>query len=325
MTQNVLDYSQNPSGSELMDNYLAGMAENQLTSHSGVQRPSYARAGTFWIDISVTPWVLKQFTGSADIIVGTLDQTNSIFISDRALGDKNGDDITTTYAKKSASNTFTQRNTFSQLITGNDGITVNGNNATFNTTTTTFTGNTKFEGSSNLFSLVTLKKQTSGTINGGRIVFQANTDDPSQADMEIIRRNGKFDFSGFTSDNVGTTPFSVDIENQTVVFNENGRSLIAKLCTPSTKYINLSYGATGTRYTAPANGYFCVSKKAGNATQWINFVNEGKNVRLVASAPAGVYIYLYIPAQKGDSVISFYDATGATEFFRFAYMEGDNT
>lgn len=97
MTQNVLDYSQNPSGVELMDTFLAGMAENQLTNHSGISRPSYAKAGTFWIDTSVTPWVLKQFTGSDDVILGTLDQTNLMFTARRALQDGSGNVITSTY------------------------------------------------------------------------------------------------------------------------------------------------------------------------------------------------------------------------------------
>ena len=139
MTQNVLDYSQNPSGNELMDTYLAGMAQNQLTNHSGVTRPSYAVAGTFWIDTSTTPWVLKQFTGSADISIGTLNQSTLVFTASRALGDKNGNDITTTYlgvnatavratgdvdgnaikttyAKLGSANTFTGNNTFSGSV-----------------------------------------------------------------------------------------------------------------------------------------------------------------------------------------------------------------
>lgn len=97
MTQNALDYSQNPSGADLMDVFLAGMADNQLTNHSGVSRPSYAKAGTFWIDTSASPWTLKQFTGTNDVTVGTLDQTNLYFTASRALGDKNGNDIAATY------------------------------------------------------------------------------------------------------------------------------------------------------------------------------------------------------------------------------------
>ena len=99
MTQNVLDYSQNPSGADLMDVFLAGMAENQLTNHSGVSRPSYAKAGTFWIDTSVSPWVLKQFTGSADISVGTLNQSTKVFVAQRALQDANGNNIANSYLR----------------------------------------------------------------------------------------------------------------------------------------------------------------------------------------------------------------------------------
>lgn len=97
MTQNVLDYSQNPSGNDLMDVFLAGMAENQLTNHSGTSRPSYAKAGTFWIDTTTTPWVLKQFTGTDDLVVGTLDQSALVFTARRALQDGNGNVITSTY------------------------------------------------------------------------------------------------------------------------------------------------------------------------------------------------------------------------------------
>ena len=97
MTQNVLDYSQNPSGNDLMDVFLAGMAENQLTNHSGTSRPTYAKAGTFWIDTTISPWVLKQFTGSDDVILGTLDQTNLMFTARRALQDGSGNVITSTY------------------------------------------------------------------------------------------------------------------------------------------------------------------------------------------------------------------------------------
>ena len=99
MVQNVLDYSENPSGIQLMDKFLAGMAENQLTNHSGVSRPSYAKPGTFWIDTSATPWVLKQFTGSGDVILGNLDQTGLVFTARRALQDGSGNTITSTYLK----------------------------------------------------------------------------------------------------------------------------------------------------------------------------------------------------------------------------------
>jgi hypothetical protein len=44
-----------------------------LTSHKGNSRPTYAEAGTMWVDDSVTPWSLYFYTGSDDILMGTLD------------------------------------------------------------------------------------------------------------------------------------------------------------------------------------------------------------------------------------------------------------
>ena len=79
MSQTNVDFSDNPTGSELMDNYLAREQENSLTSNSGIQRPSYAKAGTKWLDTSVEPWVLKMYTGSGDVVIGYIDKTKGTF------------------------------------------------------------------------------------------------------------------------------------------------------------------------------------------------------------------------------------------------------
>lgn len=79
MSQTNVDFSDNPTGSELMDNYLAREQENSLTSNSGIQRPSYAKTGTKWLDTSVEPWVLKMYTGSGDVVIGYIDKTKGTF------------------------------------------------------------------------------------------------------------------------------------------------------------------------------------------------------------------------------------------------------
>ena len=80
MAQTTVDYSGNPSGAGLMDDYLAEMQNNLLTSNSGVSRPPYAQQGTIWLDMSVTPWLLKVFTGVNDIVIGSLNPNNFSFI-----------------------------------------------------------------------------------------------------------------------------------------------------------------------------------------------------------------------------------------------------
>lgn len=86
MAQTKVDYSQNPSGQELLDDYLGKEQENILTTNSGVQRPTYAKAGTIWLDLSATPWKLKAFDGNSDIVLGYINATTHAFT---AGGDDN--------------------------------------------------------------------------------------------------------------------------------------------------------------------------------------------------------------------------------------------
>ena len=79
MAQNVVDFSGNPSGSGLMDDYLDKDQQNVLTSNSGIQRPSYAVAGTKWLDTSVTPWSWKMYDGTNDVALGTVNPSTHLF------------------------------------------------------------------------------------------------------------------------------------------------------------------------------------------------------------------------------------------------------
>jgi hypothetical protein len=56
------------------DRYAAG-----LTTHSGASRPSYAVAGTLWLDTSGTPWILKIYDGADDVSIGTVNATTNQF------------------------------------------------------------------------------------------------------------------------------------------------------------------------------------------------------------------------------------------------------
>ena len=90
MSQSNVDFSDNPTGSQLLDDYLAREQENNLTSNSGIKRPSYAIAGTKWLDTSSEPWVLKMFTGSNDVVIGYIDKNKGTFKPDNALPDLEG-------------------------------------------------------------------------------------------------------------------------------------------------------------------------------------------------------------------------------------------
>ncbi len=103
---------------------------------------------------------------------------------------------------------------------------------------------------------------------------------------------------------------------------------------PSDKYIDLTLGASGSTYTAPANGYFSVGGHFDNANGYFSFGlwdNVAGRIFLVSEAKSnsGSYsCYCYVPVKKGYTVFANYNyspfssTASGTPFFRFIYAEG---
>lgn len=106
-------------------------------------------------------------------------------------------------------------------------------------------------------------------------------------------------------------------------FDTTGKSTIAGFAMPSGTYDNLTLGASGSTYTAPANGYFSLSKVASSATQYSCLANETTGYKIntagVANDPMGVFL----PVKKGDVITAWYTATGSVQWFRFIYAQGE--
>lgn len=66
-------------GADFIDNNLEPWRDALHTLHSGIERPTYAVPGLMWLDISESPWVLKVFQGSEDIVVGFFDSGAGTF------------------------------------------------------------------------------------------------------------------------------------------------------------------------------------------------------------------------------------------------------
>ena len=101
--------------------------------------------------------------------------------------------------------------------------------------------------------------------------------------------------------------------------------IVAGWSAPSSKYIDLTLGASGTIYTAPANGWFFISRTGVSSGRYVSLVNKsGSELRTLYRTPAtNDAIYLYLPAKRGDSVVVSYSADGSIEFFRFVFAEGE--
>ena len=95
---------------------------------------------------------------------------------------------------------------------------------------------------------------------------------------------------------------------------------------PSNRYIDLTLGASGTSYTAPANGYFYFSKKSSATGQYAVMTNGTDGVAGElgdGNAASGFGVHILRPVRKGESVKINYTVAGATNYFRFIYAEGE--
>ena len=109
----------------------------------------------------------------------------------------------------------------------------------------------------------------------------------------------------------------------------NDKSTISGWSMPSNKYINLTLGASGSKYTAPANGWFMLNKVSGisNNQSYIVLVNRKTNIKsqTVVYNYSSSILSAYLPIQKGDVVEIIFNSTGEVKEFRFIYAEGENS
>lgn len=67
------------SGEDFINDNLEPWRDALHTNHSGSSRPAYAVAGMMWLDTTTNPWIIKFFTGSTDISIGTLNTSSNLY------------------------------------------------------------------------------------------------------------------------------------------------------------------------------------------------------------------------------------------------------
>ena len=106
----------------------------------------------------------------------------------------------------------------------------------------------------------------------------------------------------------------------------NDKPEISGWAMPSSKYINLTLGATGTTYTAPANGWVSFCKRATASAQEAELMALplGQSVRYRNTSASGNFLLMVsLPVKKGQQFMVGYTAGGETEQFTFIYAEGE--
>ena len=89
---------------------------------------------------------------------------------------------------------------------------------------------------------------------------------------------------------------------------------------PSSKYIDLTLNASGSTYTAPADGWVVLDKLTAGG-QWVHLTNITGNLS-VKSYTEGDYAAAIVPVRKNDVIQCWYTANGTLRNFKFVYAVG---
>ena len=99
-----------------------------------------------------------------------------------------------------------------------------------------------------------------------------------------------------------------------------GKDLASGLGMPSNRYIDLTLGASGSTYTAPANGwvYFQTlnTTQVGYQAIYTGYIGIENRTTIMSSACT-----VFLPVREGYNFFVYYDTQG-TRTFRFIYAEG---
>ena len=107
--------------------------------------------------------------------------------------------------------------------------------------------------------------------------------------------------------------------------NDSDNSILSGLGMPSNKFIDLELGASGTTYTAPANGWFSLSRRVSSADISIILTTNKKMYSRSVSTTTGTQtLKANLPVAKGDTLTVEWNGntTGTYEFY-FVYAEGE--
>lgn len=109
-------------------------------------------------------------------------------------------------------------------------------------------------------------------------------------------------------------------------FSVAGKTILSGLSMPSSKYTDITPGASDTTYTAPANGWFSVYNASGQSNS-VQLYNQTKKIGICNAAISGFTDGMtFLPAVKGDVVMLKYTGSfnlSGIGYFRFIYAQGE--
>ena len=137
----------------------------------------------------------------------------------------------------------------------------------------------------------------------------------------VTNKNGvEFDIDALATDLNGKA--DVDLMN----INNTGASVLSEGALPSNTSVDLTIGARGTSYYAPANGYFLIrSEVRGYTGSFVGWALPSYG----GQYPLGGYSWFQggavIPVLKGQSVVVEYESNVVINYIKFCYAKGSES
>lgn len=107
--------------------------------------------------------------------------------------------------------------------------------------------------------------------------------------------------------------------------NSTGSNAVSVGTMPSGTYTDLTVGANGTTYTAPANGWYCINYFTSGIHN-LYLINTTTGFENNASTTNGANHVVILPVRKNDVISLVYETTldfSYNGFFRFYYAQGE--
>ena len=123
----------------------------------------------------------------------------------------------------------------------------------------------------------------------------------------------------------GTNVSAWNIANPVAALDMSNTSYMSKMGMPSGKKISLSIGASDSVYTAPANGYFCITAKASETTT--AYIHSYDTPSYGGRIPMTTWQYVeggaVVPIKAGQTVQIYYQSNVTIQEIRFVFAEGE--
>ena len=110
------------------------------------------------------------------------------------------------------------------------------------------------------------------------------------------------------------------------LLKQSDKSQVSGWGMPSGNYIDLTLGANDSQYTAPANGWFVLTKRLGASAQLTTSVNSKFGFITYSNNTSNQLNQHTVPVKKGDTVTIHWSAAGSTtanDGIRFIYAQGE--